>query len=95
MFLSWARQKPAVLSNHLNQPSLRRLLVYETQSKPGNHHITQSGWRRFVQGLAAGGVLLGMGMPASKSAWGVAGSTTTGYASELRGPILTIYKFIT
>ena len=49
MFLSWARQKPAVLSNHLNQPSLRRLLVYETQSKPGNHHITQSGWRRFVQ----------------------------------------------
>ena len=56
MFLSWARQKPAVLSNHLNQPSLRRLLVYETQSKPGNHHITQSGRRRFVQGLAAGGV---------------------------------------
>lgn len=41
--------------------------------------------RRFVQGLAAGGVLMGMGLPMMKSAWASPASTTSGYAAELSG----------
>ena len=41
--------------------------------------------RRFVQGLAAGGVLMGMGLPVMKSAWASPAATTTGYAAELSG----------
>lgn len=53
--------------------------------KPSAIMLPNPARRRFVQGLAAGGVFMGMGLPVVKSAWASPAATTTGYAAELSG----------
>ena len=55
-----------------------------------NHNISAQGVpnparRRFVQGLAAGGVLLGLSSSFAKSAWAAPANTLTGNAPQMRG----------